>query len=134
VEATGLNWLWPGWILGETLALISANAGVGKTRFVADLIRRVRHGEGWPDGTAMSLPADTGFIIVAADVADVLAAGAFCPGLRQSTPAGRAGGPGHAPVTHLALAWNPDCFLFDRLGPGLIKAVRLGPMLFSDPE
>jgi hypothetical protein len=66
-QANGLNWLWPGWILWETLALISADAGVGKTRFVADLIRRVRLGEGWPDGTAMSLPADTGFLMVAAD-------------------------------------------------------------------
>jgi hypothetical protein len=36
--------------------------------------------------------------------ADVLAAGAFGPGLPQSTPAGRAGGPGHAPVTGFARA------------------------------
>jgi hypothetical protein len=35
-------------------------------------------------------------------VADLLAAGAFGPGLPQSTPSGHAGGSGPAPVTHRA--------------------------------
>jgi hypothetical protein len=53
-------------------------------------------------------------------VADVLATGAFGPGLPQSTPAGPAGGVGLAPVSHLApthaardvLPPSPTCWYY----------------------
>jgi hypothetical protein len=66
-NAAGLDWLWPGWILWATLALISADGGVGKTRLAADLVRRMRRGERWPDGAPIALAADTPVMWIAAD-------------------------------------------------------------------
>jgi hypothetical protein len=62
-----LTWLWEGWILEGAMSLLSAGAGIGKTRFVADLVRRIRHGLPWPDGQPMQLPRDTPIIWVPAD-------------------------------------------------------------------
>lgn len=62
-----LTWVWHGWILQDALTLISADAGVGKTRFVGDLVRRIRHTEAWPDGAAMELPKDSAVVWLAAD-------------------------------------------------------------------
>src|SRR5262249_43800622 len=56
-----------GWIPEGVLTAIAAVAGTGKTRFCADLIRRVRQGEPWPDDTPMTLPADSLALWVAAD-------------------------------------------------------------------
>ena len=50
-----LQWIWPDWIQRGALVSIAAEPGVGKTRFVADLIRRVINGEHWPDGHAPTL-------------------------------------------------------------------------------
>lgn len=52
-----LQWIWPGWIQRGALVSIAAEPGTGKTRFVADLIRRVINGDPWPDGHAPTLPA-----------------------------------------------------------------------------
>lgn len=52
-----LQWIWPGWIQRGALVSIAAEPGTGKTRFVADLIRRVINGEPWPDGHAPTLPS-----------------------------------------------------------------------------
>jgi hypothetical protein len=62
-----LDWIWQGWILRCALALVSADAGVGKTRLAADLVRRVRQGESWPDETPITLPTDAPVIWLAAD-------------------------------------------------------------------
>ena len=62
-----LKWHWEGWIMESALTLVSADAGTGKTRVVADLVRRIRHGDTWPDGTTIALPQDTPVIWVAAD-------------------------------------------------------------------
>lgn len=51
-----LQWIWPGWIQRGALVSIAAEPGVGKTRFVADLIRRVIMGDVWPDGSPATLP------------------------------------------------------------------------------
>lgn len=51
-----LQWIWPGWMQRGALVSIAAEPGVGKTRFVADLIRRVVNGEVWPDGSPATLP------------------------------------------------------------------------------
>jgi hypothetical protein len=62
-----LDWIWQLWIQRAALTLVSADAGVGKTRFMADLVRRIRHKETWPDGTAIGLACDAPVIWVAAD-------------------------------------------------------------------
>jgi hypothetical protein len=50
-----LQWLWPGWIQRGVLVGIAAEPGAGKTRFCADIARRVNHALPWPDGTAPTL-------------------------------------------------------------------------------
>lgn len=45
-----LEWTWEGWIQRRAVTLIGAEGGTGKTRFAADIVRRVRHGMPWPDG------------------------------------------------------------------------------------
>jgi hypothetical protein len=62
-----IEWLWPDWIQKGVLNLVAAKAGVGKTRFCADLVRRIRHGLPWPDDQPMALPADSLALWVAAD-------------------------------------------------------------------
>lgn len=62
-----LTWTWNGWILESSLCLIAAEGGTGKTRFTADLARRIANGEPWPDGQEMKLPQDTGVLWIAAD-------------------------------------------------------------------
>lgn len=45
----GTQWAWDGWLQLGVVNLIAAEAGMGKTRFVADLCRRVHAGLPWPD-------------------------------------------------------------------------------------
>src|SRR5262245_2169988 len=59
--------LWPRWIQRGVLTAIAAEGGTGKTRFVADLLRRIRHGPCWPDGQAIALPPDTMSLWVLSD-------------------------------------------------------------------
>jgi hypothetical protein len=66
VNAT-IRWLWPQWLPLGVLTLLGSDAGVGKTRFCADLLRRIYHGLPWPDGTPATLPAGSGALWVAAD-------------------------------------------------------------------
>jgi hypothetical protein len=63
-----LRWVWHGWIQLGVLNLVLADAGVGKTRFVLDLARRVRHSLPWPDGAEMTWPADSMVLWVVADL------------------------------------------------------------------
>lgn len=49
-----VRWLWPGWIQCGVLTAVAAEGGTGKTRLAADLVRRIRRGESWPDGTPMT--------------------------------------------------------------------------------
>jgi DNA primase catalytic core len=62
-----IRWDWDGWIQRGVVNALAATAGTGKTRFLADLIRRIRHGQPWPDGKPMTLPADTLFLWLVAD-------------------------------------------------------------------
>jgi hypothetical protein len=50
------RWIWPRWIPAGVIVGIAAGEGVGKTRFVADLLRRIYLGLPWPDGTPAALP------------------------------------------------------------------------------
>lgn len=45
-----LEWVWEGWMQRRAVTLVGAEGGTGKTRFAADLVRRIRHGLPWPDG------------------------------------------------------------------------------------
>jgi hypothetical protein len=62
-----VEWVWPGWIQIGVLAAIAAKGGTGKTRFCADLLRRIRHGKGWPDGTAIAISSDALSLWVVSD-------------------------------------------------------------------
>jgi hypothetical protein len=63
-----LRWDWPEWIQRGVLNVIAAEAGCGKTRFLMDLIRRVRHGLPWPDGRPiLDLPRDFRVLWVVSD-------------------------------------------------------------------
>ena len=46
-----IRWVWPNWIQRGVVTAIAAEGGMGKTRFMADLVRRVRNVRAWPDGT-----------------------------------------------------------------------------------
>jgi hypothetical protein len=60
-------WAWPLWIPNAALTLLAAEAGTGKTRFCFDLHRRMFHGEPWPDGSPMTMPAGARVLWVVAD-------------------------------------------------------------------
>jgi hypothetical protein len=62
-----VRWLWKGWIQTGVLTALAATGGTGKTRFCADLLRRIRHGLPWPDGSPMTLPADSKALWVVSD-------------------------------------------------------------------
>jgi hypothetical protein len=62
-----VTWLWEGWIPSGVLTAVAALGGTGKTRFCADLLRRVRHGLPWPDGKPMTLPPDSLALWVVSD-------------------------------------------------------------------
>jgi hypothetical protein len=62
-----VQWVWSSWIQRGVLTAIAAKGGTGKTRLCADLLRRIRHGKGWPDGTAIALPSDSVSLWVVSD-------------------------------------------------------------------
>jgi hypothetical protein len=53
-----LEWLWKGWIQKGVLSCLAAQGGTGKTRFCADLVRRMAHRIEWPDKSPHNLDAD----------------------------------------------------------------------------
>jgi hypothetical protein len=61
------RWLWEGWLQADLVNGLVGNFGAGKTRFVAELIRRIRRGEPWPDGQPMTLSRDSTFLFVPLD-------------------------------------------------------------------
>jgi hypothetical protein len=67
LAGASLLWLWEGWIQIGVPTVVASEAGCGKTRFVADLVRRIRRGLPWPDGAAMALPPDSRVLWVVAD-------------------------------------------------------------------
>jgi hypothetical protein len=64
---TGAQWTWKGWLPSARVVGIAAGEGVGKTRLAMDLARRIWHGLPWPDGQAMTLPARSPTLWLAAD-------------------------------------------------------------------
>ena len=51
-----IDWLWKGWVPRGMLSLLGASPGAGKSLVALDLCKRIIHGEGWPDGTAVDRP------------------------------------------------------------------------------
>lgn len=62
-----IRWAWEGWLPIGVLTILASEPGVGKTRFCADLLRRVYHGLPWPDGTPPTLPVGSCALWVPAD-------------------------------------------------------------------
>lgn len=62
-----VRWEWEGWIQRGVLNAIAAPGGTGKTRFCADLVKRVAKGDDWPDGQPMTLPRDALALWVVSD-------------------------------------------------------------------
>ncbi len=68
-EAAGASkrWLWEGFIQADLVNGLVGNFGCGKTRLVAELFRRIRNGDPWPDGQPMTLAKDSKFLFVPLD-------------------------------------------------------------------
>jgi hypothetical protein len=62
-----VRWLWPLWIPRGVLTILASAPGVGKTRFCADLLRRIHGGLPWPDGTFPTMPPGSLALWVPAD-------------------------------------------------------------------
>lgn len=69
LKAAGASmaWVWPGWIPRGCLTALAGEGGKGKTRFLADLLRRVRTGGSWPDDTEHHIPPTSTALWVLAD-------------------------------------------------------------------
>ena len=61
------EFIWPYFIAKRALNLIDGIPGSGKSRFVLDLLRRVRAGDAWPDGQPMFEPDNSRWLWIAAD-------------------------------------------------------------------
>lgn len=48
------RWVWNGWLQDASVNLLSAEGGMGKSRFMSDLCRRVHVGHPWPDNSEMA--------------------------------------------------------------------------------
>jgi hypothetical protein len=63
-----VKWAWKGWLQKGVLNALASEAGQGKTRLCADLLRRIRHGMKWPDGQDITeLGGDATALWVVAD-------------------------------------------------------------------
>jgi hypothetical protein len=51
-----VDWLWERWIPRGMLSLLGASPGAGKSLVALDLARRIIHGAGFPDGSAVAKP------------------------------------------------------------------------------
>lgn len=62
-----IKWAWEGWLPVGVLTILAAEPGCGKTRFCADLARRVANGLPWPDGKPQTFPEGSRVLWVPAD-------------------------------------------------------------------
>jgi hypothetical protein len=61
------RWIWPMWLPTSRIAGLAAGEGIGKTRLILDLARRIWHGLPWPDGQAPTFPPHTPTLWLCAD-------------------------------------------------------------------
>ena len=66
-EQGATRWSWKGWSQTGVLTLLAAEPGIGKTRFCADISRRIYHGLAWPDGSLPSFPPGSKTLWVISD-------------------------------------------------------------------
>lgn len=62
-----VSWAWKGWIVKAHLNVLASEPGIGKTRMILDLARRVALGLPWPDGSPQTFPAGSSTLWVPAD-------------------------------------------------------------------
>lgn len=62
-----IRWGWDKWLPSGVLSVLASEPGIGKTRFCADLTRRVYLGLPWPDGAAPTFPKGSKTLWVPAD-------------------------------------------------------------------
>ena len=62
-----LQWIWPNWIQRGVLVGVAAEPGAGKTRFCADLAKRIYNHMPWPDGSAPTLDRGSSVMWLACD-------------------------------------------------------------------
>ncbi len=62
-----VRWAWEKWLPLGVLTILASEPGVGKTRFCADLARRVYLGLPWPDGSKPYFPQGSPSLWVPAD-------------------------------------------------------------------
>jgi len=62
-----IRWGWDKWLPAGVLCVLASEPGVGKTRYCADLARRVYLGLPWPDGALPTFPAGSRTLWVPAD-------------------------------------------------------------------
>ncbi len=67
----GVKWLWGagqcGWLADHVVCSLAADAGLGKTRFVCDLMRRIKFRLPWPDDSPMTMKPDATAMFVMSD-------------------------------------------------------------------
>jgi RecA-family ATPase len=54
-----IEWLWPGYLSGGSLAILDGDPGLGKSLVTLDLAARLSTARPWPDGAATLNPAGT---------------------------------------------------------------------------
>jgi hypothetical protein len=64
---TGTRWTWESWVPADSVVGIAAFEGMGKTRFMLDLNRRVWKGLVWPDSQPATFPPKTPCVWLCAD-------------------------------------------------------------------
>jgi hypothetical protein len=63
----GTRWRWEGWVSDGNLHALASQEGIGKTRLMADLTRRIHHALPWPDGSAATFPKGSKVLWVPSD-------------------------------------------------------------------
>lgn len=62
-----MQWIWPGWIQRGVIVGVAAEPGAGKTRFCADITKRIHNHLPWPDGTPPTLDRGASVLWVCSD-------------------------------------------------------------------
>jgi len=58
VEATEIDWIWPGRVARGKITLLAGHPGQGKSFLTCDIAARVSAGLAWPDGSPANEPGD----------------------------------------------------------------------------
>lgn len=58
VEATEIDWIWPGRVARGKITLLAGHPGLGKSFLTCDITARVSAGLAWPDGSPANEPGD----------------------------------------------------------------------------